>query len=104
MWPPQIFFFAIKYTRRVLFRRNPDIIESSQQDEVMLLNPESGQYLSLEDVGAFIWRLLGDTEEVSLGQVVAAVCQTYAVDGGTAKRDVETFVEVMVQNGLLLKQ
>lgn len=87
----------------MIFRQNPDIIQSGQHDEIVLLNPESGQYLSLDGVGAFIWRLLDtDQDHLALTQVVEAVCQTYAVEAHTAKADVEQFTEALVQNGLLL--
>ncbi|MEM6645467.1 MAG: PqqD family protein [Bacteroidota bacterium] len=86
------------------FRQNPDVIQSGQQDEIVLLNPESGQYLSLDGVGAFIWRLIDDTNEASLAQIVGAVCQTYEIDAKTATQDAHQFTETLLQNGLLLTE
>lgn len=83
------------------FRQNPDVIQSAQQDEIVLLHPASGQYLSLAGVGAFIWRLLDDNQEVSLNQIAGAVCQAYAVDEKTATADIQQFTESLVQSGLL---
>ncbi|MEM1095885.1 MAG: PqqD family protein [Bacteroidota bacterium] len=84
------------------FRQNPDVIQSGQQDEIVLLHPGSGQYLSLDGVGAFIWRLFDDNQQASLNQIARAVCQAYAVEEETATADVQQFAEVLIQNGLLL--
>ncbi|GAB5521006.1 MAG: hypothetical protein RhofKO_32570 [Rhodothermales bacterium] len=85
----------------MLLHRSPDIIESGQQDEIVLLHPTTGQYITLSGSGAFIWQCLKSETGVQLENLITAVCQTYAVDHPTAKRDVNAFVDELLASNLL---
>lgn len=58
-----------------------------------------GGMLTLNPVGAFVWKLLEtETDEQT---VVRAVADEYAVDEATAQRDVHAYMEKLRKAGLL---
>ncbi len=67
--------------------------------EVVLLNLQSGVYYSLNGAGALIWTHIERGEPVD--ETVRALLDEYDVAPDVAARDVETFVQTLVEKGLL---
>ena len=68
-------------------------------DEVVLLDIESGRYFSLEAVGAQAWKYLvelGDTDEV-----LTRLLKDYAVDQETLTQDLNELYESLIEAGLV---
>lgn len=67
-------------------------------EEGILLNLETLRYFHLDEVGAFAWERLeaGD----GLDAIAEAIAQTFEVDAGTARRDLDPLVEALVKAGL----
>ncbi|MEW6364181.1 MAG: PqqD family peptide modification chaperone [Acidobacteriota bacterium] len=78
----------------------PDqILMQELEDEVVLLDLESGRYFGLAAVGARAWQLLsetGDTEET-----FAKLAGEYAVDEATLRRDLDEFWQQLLDARLL---
>lgn len=55
--------------------------------------------ITLNDTGAFLWRLLQD--ETGIRELVASLLETYNVDEATANADVEEFLSSFRKRGLL---
>lgn len=81
------------------YRRNPAVTAATFADETTLLEPVSGRFFGLEEVGARIWALLESTGE--LEQLVARLTSEYDIDPQTCRTDVRDLLEVLVDRGLV---
>ncbi len=76
--------------------RNPEIMVTRMEDEVVLLNPSNREIFTLNKTGVIVW----DHIERGTDQIVIAVCDAFNVDPDGAKRDVEELVEELSSRGL----
>ena len=76
-----------------------DVIYQPLQDEVVLLNMTSQQYFGLNDVGADMWKLLIEHQNVET--VLERLCDEYATDKETLRRDLDDLIQSLVAAGLL---
>jgi hypothetical protein len=68
------------------------------QDEMVLLDVESGTYFGIDPVGVLIWNSI--QTPVTLGYVRDAVMGEFDVDQEQCERDVISFVDNLVKQGL----
>ena len=68
-------------------------------DEIIVLDLDGSEYISVRGAGRVLWGLLetGST----LPDLVAALASRYEIDGATASQDVEAFLAALRQRGLL---
>lgn len=55
--------------------------------------------ITVNELGAFIWEKLG--EEITMKELVEAICKEYEVDKETAGKDAEEFIGLLKENGIL---
>lgn len=69
------------------------------EGEVVVLDLQSSNYLSLNATGSVLWQMLegGATTE----QLATALAEEFAIDRATAAADVEGFVATCREQGLL---
>jgi hypothetical protein len=67
--------------------------------EVVVLDLESSQYLTISGSGVLLFELL--REEHDLDELVAALLTAFEVDEATAHRDVDAFIADLSDAGLL---
>ena len=67
--------------------------------ESVLLDPTSGRYFGLNEVGSRIFELLGEPRSVS--ELVEILVQEYEVGESRLRADVEAFVSEMMSRGLV---
>ena len=78
----------------------PDqILMQELDDEVVLLNLESGRYFGLAAVGARAWQLLSETRDTEAA--FAKLAGEYAVDEATLRRDLDELWRHLFDAGLL---
>lgn len=77
------------------------LLLQSVADETVILDPESGNYFTLDPVGTRMIDLLRSTD--SIEQTVAGVVAEFAVSAQTASEDLITLLEQMVEHGLVQK-
>jgi hypothetical protein len=83
------------------FRINtPKVILESFDDEVVIVNLDSGNYYSLDKVGADIWSLL--ERGASLHETVSAIEGIYVGDRDDINRGVNRLVEELQAENLIL--
>jgi predicted Rdx family selenoprotein len=68
-------------------------------DDLVILDPESGRYFGLNDVGALIWDRLAD--ETSPDDLVDAVVAAYDVGRDQAASDVNDLLVQLAERSLL---
>jgi hypothetical protein len=78
----------------------PDVMFRAVGEEAVLLQLKSETYLGLDPVGARMWTLL--TESESIESAYQALLGEYEVDGRQLRRDLEDFINKLVENELVL--
>lgn len=83
-------------------RKVPDaFLESPVDGELILLNVRTGTFDGLRDVGLAIWGLLDRTGD--LAQIKAELCARYDIAPATCDREVDHFVQGLIDAGLLAR-
>lgn len=75
------------------------VLKQRLDDEIILLDLESGRYFGLQAVGVRAWELLtesGDTEAV-----FAALLAEYAVDAAVLRQDLDELWQGLIEAGLV---
>lgn len=70
-----------------------DCVATTVDDEVIVLNSETGQYQGLTGVGPDIWRLVQEPTEFD--EIVSALVVEYDVDRARCASDVADFLETL---------
>ena len=55
--------------------------------------------VTLNDTGAFVWNILQDESEYSA--IISAIVENYEVDESAAKGDLDKFLQICRENGIL---
>ena len=71
-----------------------DVLFQDMGDEWVLLNMQTEKYFGLGGVSARLWQLF--SEDSSVPRALATIQEEYDVDGATAERDLEAFLEKLV--------
>ncbi len=69
------------------------------QNESVLLNLDSECYHGLDDVGSRMWQALSQSENIQAAY--ESLLSEYEVDSATLQKDLEAFIESMVERGLV---
>lgn len=75
-----------------------DAVWRRYDDQVAVISLDANRVRLFNAVGSFLWE---QCDGATLDSMVAAVCERFAVDEGTAQVDVEVFVDDLVARGLL---
>jgi hypothetical protein len=69
------------------------------QNESVLLNLDSESYHGLDDVGTRMWQALSQSAKIQAAY--ESLLPEYEVDAATLQKDLEAFIENMVERGLV---
>lgn len=83
-----------------MLRKNPDFIFKEVKGESVLLNPKTGDYFGLNEVGTDFFKLIDG--EKDLEQILAELFEIYDVETEILRRDVTELADAMRQKGILL--
>lgn len=75
-----------------------DAVWRRYDDQVAVISLDTSRVRLFNAVGSFLWERC---DGATLDELVAAVRQGFAIDEGTARADVERFVDDLVARGLL---
>lgn len=76
------------------------VIFEAFEDEMVLINLDSGNYYSFSGSGALIWERLAGGESVN--EIVQRLRAHFSSDGAEIESSVASFVETVVSEGLVL--
>src|SRR5262245_24505182 len=79
--------------------RNADIVTAPLDDEMIMLNVETGSYYALDPVGRRIWDLL--ERPTTFADLCTTLKAEYDVDDETCEREVSSVVREMVDEQLV---
>lgn len=74
--------------------RNQRPLTASVNDDLVMLDPDSGNYYGLDDIGQRIWSLI--EEPAAIGTICSALMADYEVDEATCHHDVMALLCDMV--------
>lgn len=60
---------------------------------------ENNVLVTLNETGAFVWEILRD--ESSYSDIISAIVENYDVDEAVAKGDLDNFLQICRENGIL---
>ncbi len=81
------------------FRRNPDLVYSEIDNEVVILSIANGEYYNLNSVGSDIWHLLDN--ESSFKNLLSQLMQTYQVSEEACLSDTMAFLQNSLNNNII---
>lgn len=73
--------------------------EASIDDEVVLMNVDTGEFYALDGTAAVVWRLIG--EDRSRGQILDILGQEFDGDPEGIAQDVDKLLETFKEMGLV---
>ena len=79
---------------------HPQVAARIIDGEAVIVLPQSGQVNVLNEVGSRIWELIDGT--LSVGEITETIVAEYDVSAEQAERDVEEFIEELVENKMLV--
>jgi hypothetical protein len=80
---------------------NDSVVSADLDDEMVLLNIETGVYFGLDPLGARIWQLLAAGEDEDA--IVQAILAEYDIDLATLRADLAEFLAMLTEKGLVLR-
>jgi hypothetical protein len=91
--------YTLENLENSYLRAGEDVLFQVVDDEVVLLNLDSGEYFGLNEVGARIWVL--SSKGRSLGSILKDILERYEVEAEDLIRDVMTFLHQLEEEGLV---
>jgi hypothetical protein len=78
---------------------NETVVSAELDDEVVLLNVETGTYFGLDAIGSRIWRLLA--QGAAEGDILERLLAEYDVEPAQLRSDLSGFLGVLTAKGLV---
>ena len=82
-----------------LIRHRPELIAAESGGEMIVLDPDRGEFVELSKTGACIWALLDNP--MSIAMLCKAMADQFAIDADTCHRDVADFVAALDARGMI---
>jgi predicted Rdx family selenoprotein len=79
--------------------RTPELVSTMMDDEMVLLNTDTGEYFVLNKVGALIWEQLESAAENS--QIINEITKRFEVTREQAEHDFKGFLNELEEKGLI---
>ncbi len=80
--------------------QSDQVLLQQLDDEIILLDLQSGRYFGLQAVGARAWELLAQSGDTDV--VFAALLAEYAVDAEILRQDLDELWQGLLQAGLVV--
>jgi len=90
---------SLEIKQDTILKRNPDIAFAYLDGEVMLLNPNTGQYYSFNKVGAYIWELIA--EPIAFEVLIQNLLLKFEVEKNKCVNDTLQFLEILYQKKMI---
>ncbi len=84
-----------------LIKRNPKLMATRLDQEVVMMDLDTGTYFNLNETGTRIWDLLGQSP-LTVAAIAAILTQEYEVDPATCKEETARFVADLVRQRILV--
>jgi hypothetical protein len=88
-----------KITLQTLIQRNPEMVTSNIDGEIVMMSIENGEYYGLDEIGSRIWELLENP--ISADQLISCLLTEFEVEEVTCKTDTLDFLNDMFEKKLV---
>lgn len=85
-----------------LIVRCKDLLSTNLDDDVVVMNIDSGLYYGMEKTAQRIWDLLENAQ--TLESLISILSQEYKVEPAVCRADIQQFVQDLVEEGLVVTQ
>jgi hypothetical protein len=85
-----------------VFGRRDRVMAQQVEGEAVLLEINSGEYFSLNEVGGMVWELCDGTRSVA--QIAGAICSEFDVEQSVALHDTSDLIESLAGAGLVTER
>lgn len=90
---------TITINTTTIVKRDPSLLSSRVDDDLVLFSAEQGMYYGTQAVGRRIWALIKD--EVSIDEICDKLLEEFSVDRVTCQREVVQFIEQLAEEELI---
>ena len=80
-------------------KRNNEVFASEIDDEVVMMNIDTGKYYGMDAIGSRIWELIAD--EIQVKELIGKLMEEYDVEEEQCRKDVLEFLNQLNANKLL---
>jgi len=80
-------------------KRNNEVFASEIDDEVVMMNIDTGKYYGMDAIGSRIWELIED--EIQVKDLIDKLMEEYDVEEEQCRKDVLEFLNQLNANKLL---
>ena len=84
------------------YTRNPDLIETDMDNDIVMMSIESGKYFGLSGLAKHIWLELKQPK--SQAELVTCLINIYAVEEKKLNDDLEVFFKELTKNKIISLQ
>jgi hypothetical protein len=89
-----------KLTLHALVQRNPGLVTSNIDGEIVMMSVDNGEYYGLDEIGSRIWDLLENT--ISVENLVEKLTEEFEVEKGDCMNDTIEFLKELLSKNLIL--
>ena len=90
-----------KVTLQSIISRNPEIIHSAMDDEVVMMSVDQGLFFGIDKIGAHIWNLL--ETPVKVEDLIGKLADCYEVQQEQCEHDTLLFLNEMLQKRVIVQ-
>jgi len=90
---------SLGITNNTCLRRNPDLVYSEIDGEVVMLSVKNGEYYNLNEVSSDIWKEL--KESLSFKDLVSRLHDNYEVSYEACELETRSFLEQTLEKGII---
>jgi len=78
-----------------LLERNPDLVATDMDGDIVMMSIEKGEYYALDGVGPHIWHFLA--APISVQEIAERIGEEYEVDPAQCLNDVRSFIDELLR-------
>jgi len=82
-----------------LYRLKPNLLIQAVAEETVILDPDSGEYFTLDPVATRM--VEGLRQQLPVARIAQELAAEYEVEAGQVEKDFDELMETMVQQGLV---
>jgi hypothetical protein len=82
-----------------ILSRSEDYLSNEIDGEIVMMNIETGMYVSMNATGKSVWDILENPASIS--DILTALTKEYEIDAETCQKDVTPFIEQMIEKKIL---
>ena len=86
-------------TTDTFIKRNNEVFASEIDDEVVMMNIQSGKYFGMDAIGSRIWQLV--EEKIQVKEIIAQLLEEYNVTEEQCRNDVLEFLNELYEQNLV---